>query len=104
MTCPYCGAPAVVAVTPTHDTVWGMPEYTHGQHKFTLVNVAYSTCSVPCHECTELGDWYTKEQSTAYEQQLNELIKAKLGIDWLAQANARRRPRRTRGENKRKEP
>lgn len=88
-TCPFCGAPAVLETVPTCPTTWGNPKSEHGEHHFILTNVQFYRCSVPC--TTPPEEWLDHELSTAYDQQLNEHIKAKLGIDWLALNAARRR-------------
>jgi YgiT-type zinc finger domain-containing protein len=82
--CYICGGPTEIVIIPEQETTWGMPESEHGSHTFTLKDV-------PMYQCTVCGEgFFNWEQCQVYERQLNELIKEKLGIDWLAECAARR--------------
>jgi hypothetical protein len=78
--CPFCDEKTNIHVEPEYTTTWGRTDSEHGSHTFTLENVEFMRCDT-CEE-----QFLNYELARAYEQKLNEKIKEKLGIDWLARS------------------
>ena len=84
MDCAYCGKECHVVVVDDYVVSWG--KYTEfGEQLFTLDGVECWQCG----SCEE-GGYFTWDQCMNYEFKLNELIKDRLGFDWLGANKIRR--------------
>lgn len=84
MKCRHCGRKAQKTTKARSRYTWGTEGITpYGRHVFYLPDTFY--------ECTFCGvAWYDMELSYLHSNRLNEAIKKRLGIDWLAECAARR--------------
>lgn len=94
--CHYCEGVRCEERTTTEPTTWGTDGFTeHGRHVFEGIERRY-------WHCPKCGDEFLDmTQAKAHEHLLNEAIKAKLGIDWLAENAARRARWKAEGRNTR---
>lgn len=80
-TCPICTGECREHTMPKHIATWGSEDSKYGRHTFVLRDVE----SVICISCNE--QFFDAVSVAKYEEKLNEQIKKKLGIDWIALSN-----------------